>query len=151
MQYLDHVLFRAELARVFVKYYDQDVADSLAIMHTQLHMKFARGMAQVAIEPGVIEHMVKAQSHISKAVQTARDETPDVEKMPVKGQVGAAALEVRDYMESVGKPVTMEQICFHLFPLGASRQCVMQAMRMLKRNGEITKPSSSTYELLKKS
>ena len=147
---INHMHLKRGLAEVFERYYPADVADSLAVMHAQLHIEFARGLAAVPVAEGDVTHTITApkndnapraragieRARVAKALRRVRgDEArgPGVDDTPPD----MVRSELRDYMLSIGQPVSLTEAHQHMRSFGLSRFRVRMAMEFWVKMGVV--------------
>ena len=146
MQPLDHAALKRHLHEVFRKFYDEEVADCLAVMHAQLHVKFARGLAEVPVQPGEVGKLVKSAYRVSSAIHRVREERNSTSTPPTKGEHATAAYEeIASFMQSVGAEVGLSQIESHVSAFGVGSLMARKAVRRLLEEGKVAEPKKHRY------
>lgn len=148
---ISHMHLKRGFAEVFERYYPADVADSLAVMHAQLHIEFARGLSAVPVAEGNVHQTITAmgrggdklhmhagieRARIAKSLRRARGEEahgPGVNET----SPDMVRSELRDFMLSIGQPVTLTEAHQHMRSFGISRFRVRMAMQFWEGTGAV--------------
>jgi hypothetical protein len=131
------------LSEVFERYYPPDVAESLAVMHAQLHVEFARGLSAVPVAEGDVRFTITAagrggnhvsspgyqRARVAKALRKARNSDARGPACMQDTSPDMIRSELRDFMISIGEPVSMKEAHSHLMSFGVSVFRVRQAMK----------------------
>lgn len=66
---LDHHQLKRDLCTAFRKFYPEDVADALAVMHAQMHLRFAQQMIGVQVDDRDPRRLVQAAPKLVRAMR----------------------------------------------------------------------------------
>jgi len=143
---------------VFERYYPADVADSLAVMHAQLHIEFARGLSAVPVAEGDVRLTITAEgrggnhlsgpgyqrARVAKSLRKARNSDARGPACMQDTSPDMIRSELRDFMISIGAPVSLTEAHDHLRSFGVSRFRVRMAMKWLESMGVVKRVGSKT-------
>ena len=137
---LDHLQLKKDFAAVFEKYYPQDTADSLAVIHAQYHLQFVNNVADVPVADGDPRRMVKRQAKLARSIQGMRSKDPlaPADKKSLKLDLTG---DIMDLLESVGPDnvLSLQQIHAQMAGLQATDYDVRRAILSLLHDEKIVR------------
>jgi hypothetical protein len=136
--YIPVKFLQEALRQAFLKFYPEETAMALAIMHAQMHAKFARSLGTLPVSDGDVRKTIR-RSPVSARFQGH----PEVLGLgdPLRGDrcVGKELVEqeILDCMSSLGGHVTAVRLQAELPDLRMSVPMCRAALKTLEQQGKI--------------
>lgn len=155
----NHNRLKHELQEIFEHQYPFKVAQALAIMHVQLHLEFAKGLAAVPLDPRDPCHLVQGRMRVNSAIQGLAQDT-DAHKRMGTADKPEDEIDVENEILSVFESLD-ENVCLSLTdlpralsPFDISPAALKSAVVSLEKQGKIArtaKTRGAKYRLVRDS